>query len=206
VTSKVWSDSTRETIEFPCLSRKEAAKLWHRARDFDRKTHEPGKHGGALGPNAMAVLHALIFDFHNCISGQLDPSLAAIARAANVCERSVVTALKRLRDNGVVDWVRRCWSRWRDGRHELEQRTNAYALLPPQQWRGYKPPPEPAPPWPEAWGARPALAPQLDLAAEESRTRGHDMRSVLRQLDCDRPGSVAEALARLGKAMSERKP
>ena len=43
--------------------------------------------GGALGNSALQVLHALIFDFLNYRSGRLDPSYAAIAHKANVCER-----------------------------------------------------------------------------------------------------------------------
>jgi hypothetical protein len=43
------------------------------------------------------VLHTLIFDFLNFRSGGLDPSYAAIAKAANVCERTVAKAIKRLR-------------------------------------------------------------------------------------------------------------
>ena len=39
-----------------------------------------------------------------------------------------------------VCWVRRCDERWQDGRFVLEQETNAYAVLPETQWRGYKAP------------------------------------------------------------------
>jgi hypothetical protein len=40
----------------------------------------------------------------------------------------------------VVAWVRRCAESWRDGRFVLAQETNAYAVLPEGQWRGYRPP------------------------------------------------------------------
>jgi hypothetical protein len=59
---------------------------------------------------------------------------AAIARKANLCERAVANALKRLRELGVLNWVRRCAESWRDGRFVLEQQTNAYAVLPESQW------------------------------------------------------------------------
>jgi hypothetical protein len=62
-------------------------RLWHRARDFDRGTHQPGHHGGALGHTGLAVLHALIFDFLNHRTGRLDPSYVAIAAKAGVCVR-----------------------------------------------------------------------------------------------------------------------
>ena len=112
------------------MPKKAAVRLWHRARDFDRGTHEPGKHGGAVGPTALQVLHALIFDFLNHRTGRLDPSYEAIAREAGVCVRAVATALKHLREVGILNWVRRCAESWRDGRFVLEQETNAYAVLP----------------------------------------------------------------------------
>jgi hypothetical protein len=41
-----------------------------------------------------------------------------------VCERAVATALKRLRELGILNWVRRCAQSWQDGRFVLEQETN----------------------------------------------------------------------------------
>ena len=72
-------------------AKKAAVRLWHRARDFDRGTHQPGHHGGAVGHTGLAVLHALIFDFLNHRTGRLDPSYAAIAAKAGVCVRTVAT-------------------------------------------------------------------------------------------------------------------
>ena len=154
----VWSGSVANPVRFAPMAKKAAVKLWHRARDFDRGTHEPGRHGGAVGHTALQVLHALIFDFLNHRTGRLDPSYAAIAAKAGVCVRTVATALARLRELGILNWVRRCAESWRDGRFVLEQETNAYAVLPESQWRGYRPPPEPpAAPWPDTWGATPPL-------------------------------------------------
>ena len=70
----VWSDSTTKEIQFQRMPKKIATRLWHKARDFDRRTHTPGNHGGAVGHAALQVLHALIFDFLNYASGRLDPS------------------------------------------------------------------------------------------------------------------------------------
>jgi ATP-dependent exoDNAse (exonuclease V) alpha subunit len=36
----VWSDSTTKPIRFAPMAKKAAVKLWHRARDFDRGTHQ----------------------------------------------------------------------------------------------------------------------------------------------------------------------
>jgi hypothetical protein len=142
----VWSDSTTKEIKFQPIPKRIAVKLWHRARDFDRQTHKVDCHGGAIGHTALQVLHTLIFDFLNYASGRLDPSYAAIARKANVCERSVATAIQRLKEVGILNWVRRCAEKWIDGRFVLEQDTNAYAVLPSSQWRGYSEPPEAPPP------------------------------------------------------------
>ena len=89
----VWSGSVANPVRFVPLAKKAAVKLWHRARDFDRGTHQPGQHGGAVGHTALQVLHTLIFDFLNHRTGRLDPSYAAIAAKAGVCVRTVATAL-----------------------------------------------------------------------------------------------------------------
>ena len=72
----VWSGSVAKPVRFAPMPKKAAVRLWHRARDFDRGTHQPGRHGGAVGPTALQVLHALIFDFLNHRTGRLDPSYA----------------------------------------------------------------------------------------------------------------------------------
>ena len=41
----------------------------------DRGTHQPGRHGGAVGPTALQVLHALIFDFLNHRTGEGRPAV-----------------------------------------------------------------------------------------------------------------------------------
>ena len=200
----VWSDSTAKEVRFQPIPKKKAVKLYHRARDFDRQTNRAGHHGGAVGPTALKVLETLIFDFLNYASGQLDPSLDAIARKANLCRRAVVNAVQRLRALGILNWVRRCAESWRDGRFVLEQDTNAYAVLPESQWRGYRPPAEPPAPLPGTWGDHhPALPSALAQAAAE-RQQGGDLQTVLAILASDPDDPVAAALARLGRAMQAR--
>jgi hypothetical protein len=90
-----------------------------------------------------------------------------------VCVRTVATALRRLRELGILAWVRRYAESWQDGRFVLEQATNAYAVLPESGWRGYRPPPSPpAAPWPETWGATPPLPSALAQAALEGDLAG----------------------------------
>jgi hypothetical protein len=199
----VWSGSTTAPAQFVAMPRKAAIRLWHRARDFDRGTHQPGRHGGAVGPTALAVLHALIFDFLNHRTGRLDPSYTAIAHKAGVCVRTVATALARLRELGILNWVRRSAESWRDGRFVLEQETNAYAVLPDTQWRGYRPPQEPPAPAPGTWGDPPPMPTVLAQAALEGR-EGGDLRSVVQILAADPKDRLAAALARLGRAFMAR--
>jgi hypothetical protein len=202
----VWSESTTKEIKYQPMPRKAATRLWHRARDFDRQTRRKAHHGGAVGPSALQVLHTLIFDFLNFRSGQLDPSYAAIARKANVCERTVATAIQRLKALGILNWVRRCAeSRREDGRFVLEQETNAYAVLPASQWRGYREPPEVPPPTPGTWGDHPPLPSLLAQAAAE-RQAGGTMQGMIGILDSDPSDMLAMALARLGRAVQVENP
>jgi Helix-turn-helix domain len=181
------------------MPKKAAVRLWHRARDFDRGTHQPGHHGGALGHTALAVLHALIFDFLNHRTGRLDPSYAAIASKAGVCVRTVASALQRLKALGILNWVRRCAESWQDGRFVLEQATNAYAVLPESQWRGYRPPAEPPSPAAGTWGDPPPMLSAVAQAALEG-----DRAGKVQALASDPKDGLAAALARLGRAFMAR--
>ena len=177
------------------MPKKAAVKLWHRAREFDRQTHRKGCHGGAIGHTGLIVLHSLIFDFLNFRTGRLDPSYAALAQASGVCERAVASALKRLKEVGVLTWLRRCKESRRDGRYVLEQDTNAYAVQPSGQWRGYMPPPEAPPPAPETWGAPTPMPSVVEAAAAET-----DLQTKLGILELAPKGSLEAALAALGSA------
>jgi len=133
----------------------------------------------------------------------LAPCWYQIARTAGVCVRTVATALKRLRELGILNWVRRCAERWADGRFVLEQETNAYAVLPEGQWRGYRPPQEPPAPAPGTWGEPAPMLSVLAQAALEGQQSG-DLRAVVGILDTDPQDRLAAALARLGRAFMAR--
>jgi hypothetical protein len=195
----VWSGSTTAPARFVAMPKKQAIRLWHRAREFDRGTHQPGKHGGAVGPTALAVLHSLVFDFLNFRTGRLDPSYAAIAHKAGVCVRTVATALQRLKALGILNWVRRCAESWQDGRFVLEQETNAYGLLPESQWRGYRAPQEPPAPAAGTWGDPSPMLSAVAQAALEG-----DLAAKVQALASDPKDGLAAALARLGRAFMAR--
>ena len=162
----VWRDSTRSDVRFQPITRKTVAKLFHKARRWDRDTRRPGKHGGIIGRTALSVLYTLAFDFLNHQTGRLDPSLDAIAYKAGCCRRSVVTALAKLRNLGLITWLRRCeGTHDADGRYRLRQKTNAYGLLPSSQWLGA--PPDSPLPEPGTWGdaiSVPMVDPELAVA------------------------------------------
>jgi hypothetical protein len=195
----VWSESTAKPVQFTPLPKKAALQLWHRARDFDRQTHEPGMHGGAIGPSGLQVLHVFLFDFLNYTTGRLDPSYAAIARKANLCERTVADALKRLESLKMITWIRRCSEEWINGRYTRRQKTNAYCLL-PTGWLGYQAPPEMPSPHPTVWGKAPVM-PSIHEAAVIELQEGGNRQQVIRTLELAPPGGIEAALARLGRAM-----
>jgi hypothetical protein len=70
-------------------------RAWRAAEAFDRRTHEPGKHGGLLGHTGLIVLRSLLFDFLNLATGRLDPSYEAIAERTGLARSTVIEALNR---------------------------------------------------------------------------------------------------------------
>ena len=197
----VWRDSPdAASVQFVRLPKKEAARRWHKARRFDRQTHTPGKHGGALGRTALAVFYVLLFDFLDFDTGQLDPSYDAIAVKAGVCRRAVADALQRLKALGLLCWQRR--SREDEnagGGFRRVQETNAYAVLPPSHWRGYYEPPPAPPPQPGTWGDHSPLPDQIALALDELKHQ--QPRAAFAMLDVDSGDELALALGRLGRAI-----
>jgi hypothetical protein len=199
----VWRDSTTAPVRFCPLSKKEAVKLFHKAREFERQTRLPGKQDGALGRNGLAILHVLIFDCLNYQTGRLDPSQKTIARKAGISERSVGRGLVKLKDAGVLTWLRRAGeTRDKQGRFCLKQDTNAYGLLPPSQWRGFIERNEPPPPSPDTWGATPPLPDVLTQAI--THIQQGNQQATLDMLEADPNDSLAMALAGLKRAMDSR--
>ena len=169
------------------LPKKQAVKLYHKARAFERQTRQKGKQDGALGRNGLAVLHALIFDFLDYATGELDPAIETIARKACASVSSVKRGLANLKLCGVLNWIRRAGeTRDEKGRFCLEQDTNAYGILPASQWRGFIDDPEAPPPHPSTWGATPPLPSVVEQAITE-RQDGASFAAMLNRLEDD-PG------------------
>jgi hypothetical protein len=200
----VWGGSTRKPVQFQPMPKRQAVRIWHDARRLERRTRTPGHQDGAIGRNGLAVLHALLFDFINRATGELTPTRATIARAANICIRSVDRGLEKLKAAGVINWIRRCEEAWENGLYRLRQIASAYFVLGQSQWRGFWQAPEAPPPYPEAWGRTPPLPSPLELAAM-AHAEGASPAAQLAALTCDPRDDVANATARLFSAIQARK-
>jgi hypothetical protein len=203
--SPVWCDSTTATVQFYPLPKKKAVKLYHKARQFERQTRAKGKQDGAVTRNGLAVLHAMIFGFLDFRTGQLDPGYKAIAKEACISRSSAWRGLQALKDCGVLNWLRRCVPTFENGRCKLEQDTNAYAILPSSQWRGFIEPPEAPPPQSGTWGDHPIGQRDPLIEADTERRMGSGINAMIRQLDLGEPGSLAAALAKLGRSLAGAK-
>jgi hypothetical protein len=167
------------------MTRKQARGLWHEARRWERQTRRPGRQDGKLGRNGLAVLYVLLFEFMNWRSGALYPSQAAIAEKAAISESSVGRGLAKLKAAGVVNWLRRCAEvAQAAGGFLMRQISNAYAVLPSSQWKGYRALNAPSASRPEAgtWGDHPPADPYAEAK------RAGDMPGRIAALDAEAAG------------------
>lgn len=141
---RVWKGSKPGDVKFAPLganrraARSAAAQIYHDARRFERQTRKRGKQDGAIGRNGLAILHALLFDFMDYASGRLDPGYLAIAYRANISISSVYRGLVKLKKVGVLNWITRVYHKKIEGAWRKAQDTNAYAVLSPMSWKGFK--------------------------------------------------------------------
>ena len=201
----VWSGSVAGPVKYRPLPKREAVRLYHRARAFNRQTRLPGRQSGVLGRDGLAVLHALIFDFLRPHTGRLDPGYKAIAYAADLSVRSVARGLRKLKEAGVLNWLRRCnVSVDEAGRVSLAQATNAYSICPSSQWNGYREPPA-ALPEAGAWGDHPCGARDPLTEALAERRHGVSAAAIVRRLnDADADEGPEGALLGLARAVFSR--
>jgi hypothetical protein len=197
----VWSGSTTKQTRFVPMPKKTAMRIYHKATKWNARSKRAGSHGGVIGSHVLLVLHTLIFEFLNYATGRLDPSYEGIQKKTRLCRQTVAKALAKLRDLGIINWIQRCRrDHDEDGRFALRQITNAYAILPATQWRGYVDPTAPESPHPSTWGAVPPLPPLGEQAATAVQ-EGDSMTAIVRRLDADPGDTLASALARLGRTL-----
>ena len=122
------------------LDRNAKARVMTLARALSRAT-EPGKHYGELSAKFLAVLHALLWGFHNAVSGRCFPSYEAIAERAGCARSTVYEAIRALERVGLATWCNRlvrireagpdlfgrAYNRWR-----VIRTSNAYTFVDPQ--------------------------------------------------------------------------
>lgn len=209
--SPVWKGGTMNARfipigDTPAASRKAAAKLYHKAREFERRTRgrvvrkdgKISKQDGAIGRTGLAVLHAFLFDFLNHKTGQLDPAYETIAAAASCSVRTVARALVRLKEAGVISWERQLEGAVVAGRYCLRQLSNAYAVLRTTSWRGFVDRPPAPPPEPGTWGDHPPIVAGLEAAAEAIRA-GAKGANTIAPAESDPGDALGNAIGRLGR-------
>jgi len=209
----VWKGSTQGAKSWKSIDRKAAARLFHRARDLDKRTHQPGRHGGIVGHAALQVLHCLIFDFLNFRTGRLDPGYDAIAAKANLARSTIAVALKKLADLGILSWERRCSPSTDEvGRFQLRQETNAYTLHPESRWTGMEARNEASPvptPHPDAIGFPAPHQSRLDLEDAWQRVDDRTSPEVLEAraavLELDHEHMLAGSKARFLRQLADEK-
>jgi hypothetical protein len=185
-------------VTFHPISRKQATSIWHRARRLDQRTSRKGRHGGIIGRAALQVLSVLIFDYLNFQTGRLDPSQAAIARKARMCERTVRTALARLKALGIISWIKRCFADHGPWGVLIKQETNAYSLHSPPILDRQEPPP----PAPWQLGLIESHPEALSMAVE--RLKDGDRIGMLAALESDPKDELALLWASFYRAVAER--
>ena len=185
-----WHDSFSLPVIFQPIPRKKAAAIWNKARRLDMKTSRKGRHGGMIGRSALTVLSVLIFDFLDYATGRLDPSHAAIARKAHMCERTVQNALNRLRSLGILNWLRRCQKEFGPWGVRHCQDTSAYQLCADAPILTKEDPPSPLP---HEWGAVPPL-PDAMMQAVEAMRAG-DRKTMLAALEANPGDELAQLWA-----------
>ncbi len=199
---QVWSGSTTKDARFVPIPKKAAIRVYHKAVQWNRRGKLTGRHGGLIGSHVLLVLHTLIFDFLNHTTGRLDPSYSALQKATRLCRQTIASALATLKELGIIHWVRRCREdKDQYGRFVLRQETNAYAILPTTQWRGYTDDAEPQSLHPASWGACPPL-PSVIEEASTTAQGGGSIAAAIARLDNDPRDPVAAALSSLGRALA----
>lgn len=101
------------------------------ARGLDKATRKDGRHNGAVGHIGLEVLEALL-GLVDYASGRLEPSIDWICHKVNRSRAAVVAALARLRECGLIEWIRRYTRHDEDGEIQIRQTTNAYRIRLPE--------------------------------------------------------------------------
>ncbi len=191
----VWKNSTTKNPKTAPLTRSEARQIINHLKRYLRHTLALTR---AARRECLAIIDVMLFDFHNYKTGRLDPCYETLADRSNMSRATVARYLRLLKGWGVINWVRRRWNGYEDGRYVCKQESNSYAVLPPSQWKGYKAPQEPPRPERDELGLAPVIIASygLDAGCEAIRagTRGMSLATALKS---DPHDDTAVMLARM---------
>ena len=104
-------------------------RIMEAARRLERRSHQPGLHGGALRRTGILVLWTLLYRGPSR-HGVCDPSIGQLAAWSGCARSTVQLALSRIEAAGIMGHVRRGlvvagrWCQW----------TSAYLFASPAQW------------------------------------------------------------------------
>jgi hypothetical protein len=104
-------------------------RIMEAARRLERRSHQPGLHGGALRRTGIQVLWTLLYRGLSR-HGVCDPSIGQLAEWSGCARSTVQLALNRIEALGIMGHVRRGlvvsgrWCQW----------TNAYLFASTAQW------------------------------------------------------------------------
>ncbi|SEI67737.1 hypothetical protein SAMN05518849_101526 [Sphingobium sp. AP50] len=97
------------------------------AKEYD-VIHKKKGERSPLMANGIRVYEAMLRQFLDFKTGQCDPAITALMKVTALSKNAVVDALKRLKEHGFLDWVRRSQrtTNTGDAGPQREQATNAY--------------------------------------------------------------------------------
>jgi hypothetical protein len=191
----VWKNSTTKNPKTAPLTRGEARQIVNHLKRYLRHTLTLTR---AARRECLILIDVMLFEFHNFKTGRLDPSYETLADRANMSRATVARYLRLLKAWGVINWVRRRWNGYEDGRYTCKQESNSYAVLPPSQWKDYKAPPPPPRPERDEMGLEPVIIASygLDAGCEAIRAGAHGM-ALATALKSDPHDETALMLARM---------
>ena len=165
------------------------------AEAYDRQRKQPGKRNGPLGHIGVELLRELyrIVDYK---TGRLEPSIDYLMRQLRRSRAAIVQALARLKEHGVLEWIRRTEPTGHEGfGPQVRQITNAYRFCLPAAARRMVE----------------RITGKGPVPVDEEQRRevaAREMEAMLASLPVDQrmhaliaDDALAEALARLGRAL-----
>ena len=110
----------------------QAAEKYDRVQRMGHRTARNRRSNGALGHVGLEVLRELL-RLIDRRTGRLDPAITTIATRIGRSVAAVVDALRRLRDHGFLNWIRRYVPTGQAGIRgpQVQQTSNAYQLTLP---------------------------------------------------------------------------